>query len=245
MSVVNEIEQMQESKDFSINSNITDKLTAWLCPPGFSWALTFDSIDKRKQAFKLAKESTEILNMRIRREAIARDMAQRKMDTSAKGTFAHFKYDIEREYQLLMKFRRALFYTELGPSAADQLQRIKRMEEASVNTGITPSEQMLFKNLMKAKLQAVVDSVSDEKTNKSKNKKTERRQKCNYCNKRHAGGPSKCRKRKADEKARKTATEAVPTAAAAAATNTTVIASPNKRKKAVTITRDKKQDPDP
>ena len=202
MRIVNELEQIQLNKDHSIPSNVTDKLTSWLCPPGFSWGLTFNTADKRKQAFDMAQSATEILNMRIRREAIARDMGQRKMDASAKGTFPAFKYDIEREYQLLKKFRRTLFFIELGPKAAADMERIKRMEAASANTGISPAEQLLFKKLMKARLQAVVDQVATAKTPK---KPKPARNKCNYCGKKHAGGPSQCRKRKADEKARKAA----------------------------------------
>jgi len=33
MSLVTEIEQMQEGKDFAINTDITDKLSRWFCPP--------------------------------------------------------------------------------------------------------------------------------------------------------------------------------------------------------------------
>ena len=237
MSIVNEIEQMPQNKDYNININVTDKLSLWLCPPGFSWSLTFDSLDKRKQAFEMAKKATEILNMRIRREARARDMAQRRMDTSAKGTFDCFKYDIEREFQLLKQFRRDLFYIELGPTAAAQLEGIKRLEQASVNTGITASEQMLFKKLMKAKLQAVVDAVSSPK----KPTKTKNRNKCNYCKKRHAGGPSNCRKRKADEKAKAAAANKPtpaprPTPTRNKTTTTTISPVPPKRRK-VTVAK--------
>ena len=97
LAVVNEIEHLSLNKDEQLHTNITDKLTQWLCPPGFSWPLTFDSSEKRKQAMELAKSATEILNSRVRREARARDMAQEKLDTSAKGMFAVFKYDVERE----------------------------------------------------------------------------------------------------------------------------------------------------
>ena len=76
----------------------------------------------------MVKKSTEVLNMRIRREAVARDMAQRNMDASAKGTFPIFKYDIEREYQLLRKFRRDLFCVELGPKAASEMEAVRRMK---------------------------------------------------------------------------------------------------------------------
>ena len=199
MRIVNKLEQLQPNKDFNINTNITDKLTLWLCPPGFSWSLTFDTVAKRQQAFAMVQNVTEILNMRIRREARARDMAQKRMDASASGTFDCFRYDIEREYQLLKKFRRALFFIELGPKAASEMERIKRMEAACTNTGITPAERTLFKKLMKARLQAVVDAVAVEQSPK---KPTPARNKYNYCKKRHAGGPSQCRKRKADEKAR-------------------------------------------
>ena len=95
LTLVNELEKLTPNKDYQISPHITDKLVKWLCPPGFSWGLTFDSLDKRKQALNLAKSATEILNMRVRREAQARDMAQRRMDTSAKGMFPFFKYDIE------------------------------------------------------------------------------------------------------------------------------------------------------
>ena len=200
MRIVNELEQMEPNKDFSINTNITDKLTLWLCPPGFSWSLTFDTVAKRQQAFAMAQNATEILNMRIRREARARDMAQKRMDASAAGTFDCFRYDIEREYQLLKKFRRALFFIELGPKATSEMERIKRLEAACTNTGITPAEQALFKKLMKARLQAVVEAVAVEQSPK---KPKPARNKCSYCKKRHAGGPSQCRKRKADEKARR------------------------------------------
>ena len=141
--------------------------------------------------------------MRIRREAVARDMAQRKMDVSAQGTFNHFKYDIQREYLLLKKFRRSLFHIELGPEAALELERIKRLEMASVNTGLTQVEKTLFSKLMKAKLQAVVEAAAETPTKKTRKKKKLPRQKCQYCKKRHPGGPANCRKKKADEKAAK------------------------------------------
>ena len=101
LQTVSDIEAMQQHTDYRIDSTITDKIVRWFCPPGFSWALTFNTNDKRRQAFKMVKEATEVMNMRIRREATARVMAQRKMDASAKGTFPFFRYDIEREYQSL------------------------------------------------------------------------------------------------------------------------------------------------
>ena len=101
LQTVSDIEGMQEHTDYRIDSSITDKIVRWFCPPGFSWALTFNTNDKRRQAFKMVKEATKVMNMRIRREATARVMAQRKMDASAKGTFPFFRYDIEREYQSL------------------------------------------------------------------------------------------------------------------------------------------------
>ena len=166
-------------------------------------------------------------------------MAQRKMDSSAQGTFAYFKYDIEREFQLLQKFRRALFYTELGTTASLELDRIKRLEEASVNTGITPAEKALFKKLMKAKLQAVVDSVAEKQATKSPSKGKQNRNKCQYCKKRHKGGPSKCRKRKADEKARTqaTATQAQPAGRPAVAAPVSSPIPPAKRAKGITVAR--------
>ena len=239
MTVVNEIEQMQQSKEYHISTDIIAKLTLWLCPPGFSWALTFNTTDKRKQAFKMAKEATEILNMRVRREAVARDMAQRKMDASAEGTFPYFKYDIEREFQLLKKFRRDLFHTELGQAAALELDNIKRLEDASVNTGMSTSEKLLFKKLMKAKLQAIADAAAETQTKKHKTPLKQRRPKSQYCKKRHPGGPSKCRKRKADERANAATAggiDAVP------AGNTVRVEAPpvqpQKRSKGVTIVRD-------
>ena len=238
MTIVNEIEQMQETKECEISTNIVAKLTLWLCPPGFSWALTFNTTDKRKQAFKLAKEATEILNMRVRREAVARDMAQRKMNASAQGTFPYFKYDIEREFQLLKKFRRALFYTELGPAASLELDNIKRLEDASVNTGMSTSEKLLFKKLMKAKLQAVADAAADAQSKKHKTplKQQQRRTKCQYCKKRHPGGASKCRKRKADERANAAAAAATaPTTANASTAAAAPPAPPQKRTKGITI----------
>ena len=246
MTIVNEIEQMREPKEFEMNSNVIGKLTLWLCPPGFSWALTFNTTDKRLQAFKLAKEATEILNMRVRREAVSRDMAQRKMDVSAQGTISYFQYDIEREFQLLKKFRRALFHTELGPKATLELERIKRLEQASVNTGLTPSEKMLFKKLMKAKLQAVVDAVEETTTKSTKNKQKQRRPKCPYCKKRHLGGQAKCRKRKADEDTKAAAASAggvqnAPTATAAASAAATTPKA--KRAKGITIARDPQKAP--
>jgi len=239
MTIVNEIENMQETKEFNINPIVTTKLSLWLCPPGFSWALTFDSTEKRKQAYRLAKEATEILNMRVRREAVSRDMAQRKMDSSARGTFEYFKYDIEREFQLLQKFRRALFYTELGPTASLELDRIKRLEEASVNTGITVVEKALFRKLMKAKLQAVVDSVTEKQASKSPNKNKQGRNKCQYCKKRHQGGPANCRKRKADEKTRAEATtmQPPPSRQPVAAAPVTSPTPPAKRAKGITVAR--------
>ena len=244
MTIVNEIEQMQESKDYNISTNIIAKLTLWLCPPGFSWALTFNTTDKRKQAFKLAKEATEILNMRVRREAVSRDMAQRKMDASAEGTFPYFKYDIEREFQLMKKFRRELFHTELGPAAALELDNIKRLESASANTGMSTSEKLLFKKLMKAKLQAIADAAAEAQTKKSKTPVKQRRLKCQYCKKRHPGGPSKCRKRKADERANAAAALTTATVPAGAATGGEAPpAQPQKRNKGITIARDTQKQP--
>ena len=198
LSLVNEIESLAPSKSDNIHSNITDKLTKWLCPPGFSWHLTFDSNEKRKQALILAKSATEILNMRVRREAQARVMAQNKMDTSAEGMFPFVKFDIEREYQLLTKFRRSLFCIELGERVASEMDKIKRLSEASVNSGIGKTEKMLFEKLLKARLNAIVEVA----TSPAK-KKGASRVLCTYCKKRHPGGAAQCRKKKADAAAEK------------------------------------------
>ena len=197
LSVVNEIENLTLDKGDAIPSNVTDKLTKWLCPPGFSWNLTFDNTDKRKQALQLAKSATEILNMRVRREAQARVMAQSKMDSSAEGMFPFLRFDIEREYQLLTKFRRSLFCIELGERAALEMDKIKRLSAASVNSGIGETEKMLFDKLLKARLNAIVEAA----TSPSKKKTT--RVLCSYCKKRHPGGAALCRKKKADAAASK------------------------------------------
>ena len=102
----------------------------------------------------MAKESTEVMNMRIRREATARDMAQRKMDASVRGAFPFFLYDIEREYHLLRKFRRDLFVVELGEEAAAELDKVKRIKAASHNAGMSPEETLLFDKLLKARERA-------------------------------------------------------------------------------------------
>ena len=105
LTLVNDIEALAIDKEDELHHNITDKLKKWLClcPPGFSWHLTFDNADKHKQAITLAKSVTEILNLRVRREALARVMAQINMDVTAKGMFKFVKYDIESEFQLLSK----------------------------------------------------------------------------------------------------------------------------------------------
>jgi hypothetical protein len=195
MSVVSEIEHLQLSSDNHISSVITDKIVRWLCPPGFAWSVTFNTPDKRKQAYNLVKESTEILNMRVRREATARDMAQKQMDASAKGTFNVFRYDIEREYQLLCKFRRSLFVVELGAKAASELEEIRRIQKASLNSGIGTTERSLFDKLMKARLNSVVEQAAKSSATKKKANNSPR---CGYCKKRHAGGSKACRKRKTD-----------------------------------------------
>ena len=201
LALVNEIEHLTPSNDYKISPHITDKLVKLLCPPGFSWELTFNTSDKRKQAVKLAQSATEILNMRVRREAQARDMAQRKLDTTAKGMFHFFKYDIEREFQLLKKFRRSLFCVELGEKVSAELERIKRLKEASINTGIGEAEQMLFDRLLKAKLTAVVESAAKTASSPNPDKSRLKRVRCSYCKKRHPGGASKCKKRAADRRA--------------------------------------------
>ena len=199
LALVNELEHLQQNTDPKINANITEKLTKWFCPPGFSWDLTFNTPTKRKQALDLAKSAAEILNMRVRREAQARDMAQQRMDTSAKGMFIFFKYDIEREYQLLTKFRRSLFCIELGEKVSAELDRIKRLKQASVNTGIGDIERSLFEKILKAKIAAAVEEVAAKATPKPKNtNKQQQRVRCSYCKKRHPGGAAKCRKRKQD-----------------------------------------------
>ena len=52
LSVVNEIERLALNKsDDQLHSNIIiiiDKLTQWLCPPGFSWNLTFDTPPEKR-----------------------------------------------------------------------------------------------------------------------------------------------------------------------------------------------------
>ena len=196
LSIVNELERLAvTNKSDQLHPNITDKLTQWLCPPGFSWHLTFDTPDKRKQAVDLAKSATEILNMRVRREAQARDMTQQKLDTSAKGMFPFFKYDIEREYQFLLKFRRSLFCIELGNHVSAEMDRIKRLKQASMNSGIGEAEKLLFDKLLKARLNAVVEAAASATSPK---KRKQQRTLCSYCNKRHPGGAAKCRKKKAD-----------------------------------------------
>ena len=195
LSVVNEIERLSLSKSDQLHTNITDKLTQWLCPPGFSWHLTFDTPDKRKQAIELAKNATEILNMRVRREAQARDMVQQKPDTSTKSMFPIFKYDIKREYQILIKFRRSLFCIELGDRVSAEMDRIKRLKQASMNSGIGEAERRLFDKLLKARLNAVVEAAASAASPK---KQKQKRTLCSYCHKRHPGGAAKCRKKKAD-----------------------------------------------
>ena len=197
LSLVNEIESLTLDKGDNMPSSITDKLTKWLCPPGFCWNLTFDNTDKRKQAVQLAKDATEILNMRVRREAQARVMAQNKLDASAEGMFPFVRFDIEREFQLLTKFRRSLFCIELGERASAEMEKIKRLSEASINSGIGETEKMLFDKLLKARLNAIVEAAT------SPTKKKSARVLCSYCKKRHPGGAAQCRKKKADAAAAK------------------------------------------
>ena len=211
LSVVNEIERLTVSNSDQLHSNITDKLTQWLCPPGFSWNLTFDTPDKRKQAVELVKSATEILNMRVCRETEtqARDMAQQKLDTSAKGMFPIFKYDYdsEREYQLLLKFRRRSFCIELGDRVSAEMDRIKRLKQASMNSGIGEAEKLLFDKLLKTSLNAVVEAAASAA---SPQKWKQQRTLCSYCNKRHPGGAAKCRKKKADAAVNKLRTKGTP-----------------------------------
>ena len=98
--------------------------------------------------------------MRIHRQALSRDLAQKKMDASAKGTFHYFKYEIEREWQLLRRFRRGLFCVELGPKASQELAEIRRIQEASTNAGIGDAERMLFDKLMKARISSLVPQAT-------------------------------------------------------------------------------------
>ena len=239
LAVVNEIERLSVSKTDQLHSNITDKLTQWLCPPGFSWNLTFDTPEKRKQAVDLAKSATEILNMRVRREAQARDMAQQKLDTSAKGMFPMFKYDIEREYQLLIKFRRSLFCIELGDRVSAEMDRIKRLKQASMNSGIGEAERLLFDKLLKARLNAVVEAAASAASPK---KRKQQRTLCSYCHKRHPGGAAKCRKKKADSAANKQKPSATPSSTRNSDSGTpnnaadTTLQPPTKKRK-VTIKR--------
>ena len=216
MKVVSEIENMQQHTDYRIDSAITDKIARWFCPPGFSWTLTFNTLDKRRQAFKMVKESTEVMNMRIRREASSRDMAQRSMDASAKGTFPFFRYDIEREFHLLRKFRRNLFVVELGEQAAAQLEKVRRIKAASHNAGMDSTESLLFDKLMKARINAVVEAAASSPKKKTR---TRNREKCRYCGKKHAGGMNACRKRKADLIQAKSSNQPSPSAAPQTAPN--------------------------
>ena len=245
VQAVSEIEGMQQHPDYKIDSSITDKVVRWFCPPGFSWPLTFNTIDKRRQAFKMVKDATEVMNMRVRREATARDMAQRKMDTSASGTFPFFKYDIEREYQLLRKFRRDLFVVELGDQAAAELEKVRRIKAASHNAGMDPTETLLFDKLMKARINAVVEAASASPKKKAN---ARNRDKCRYCGKRHTGGVKACRKRKADLKTEVAAAQQATQANAQPVSAQSHNPSPNvpkKRKKKVKVTKPNANADDP
>ena len=193
----------------------------------------------------MVQDTTEVMNMRIRREAVARDMAQRKLDASAKGTFPFFRFDIEREYHLLRKFRRDLFVVELGEQAAAELEKVKRIKAASHNAGMDPTETLLFERLIKARLNAVLEVAT---TSPTKKKQCERNKgKCQYCKKKRAGGLNACRKRKADMELAKAvsqqalATSAQPPPIPPQSTTTRKV---TKRKK-VKVTNSKTSDDDP
>ena len=82
---------------------------------------------------------------------------------------------------------------------AAELDRIRKLKEASINTGIGEAERMLFDKIIKAKLAAVVESAAARAPQgDTGNNKHNKRVRCSYCKKRHPGGASKCKKRRAD-----------------------------------------------